>query len=60
MLGYVGASIVEAASVRIPLARADIGDDGAVAYEALRGQIRDVLSVFADAVRAQDPSAASA
>ncbi len=60
VLGYVGAHIVEPACVRIPLARSDIGDDGEIAGDAIRGQIRDALSVFADAVRDQDASAASA
>jgi NAD(P)H-dependent FMN reductase len=60
VLGYVGAHIVEPACVRIPLARSDIGDDGEIAGDAIRGQIRDALTVFADAVRDQDASAASA
>ena len=59
VLGYVGASIIEPACARIPLARSDIGDDGDIAGDAIRGQIRDVLTVFADAVRGQDASAAS-
>ena len=53
VLGYVGAHVVEPACVRIPLARADIGDDGEITDDAIRGQIRDVLAVFADAARAQ-------
>ena len=60
VLGYVGAHIVGPACVRIPLARSDIGDDGEIGGDAIRGQIRDVLTVFADAVRGQDASAASA
>ncbi len=59
VLGYVGAHIVEAACVRIPLARSDLGDDGEIADEAVRRQIGDALAVFADAVRAQDASATS-
>lgn len=59
VLGYVGAHIVEAACVRIPLARSDLGDDGEIADEAIRRQIGDALAVFADAVRAQDASATS-
>jgi chromate reductase, NAD(P)H dehydrogenase (quinone) len=60
VLGYVGARIVEPACVRIPLARSDIGEDGEITSDTIRGQIRDVLAVFAEDVRAQDASAASA
>ncbi len=59
VLGYVGAHIVESACARIPLARSDIGDNAEIADDAVRGQIRDVLAVFADDVRGQDESAAS-
>jgi chromate reductase, NAD(P)H dehydrogenase (quinone) len=54
VLGYVGAHIVESACVRIPLARSDIGDDGEIAGDAIRGQVRDMLAVLAEAVRARD------
>ena len=54
VLGYVGAHIVEPACVRIPLARSDVGENGEITDDAIRGQIRDVLAVLAGAVRAQD------
>ncbi len=60
VLGYVGAQIIEPACVRIPLARSDLGADGEIATAAIRDQIRDAVTVFVDAVRAQAVSAASA
>jgi chromate reductase, NAD(P)H dehydrogenase (quinone) len=60
VLGYVGAQIIEAACVRIPLARSDLGADGEIATAALRDQVRDAVMLFTDAVRDQDVSAASA
>jgi chromate reductase len=59
VLGYVGAQIIEPACARIPLARADLGDDGEVATPSIREQIRDAVTVFVDAIRAQDVSVAS-
>jgi len=60
VLGYVGAQIIEAACVRIPLARSDLGADGEIATAALRDQVRDAVMLFTEAIRAQDVSAASA
>ncbi len=59
VLGYVGAQIIEAACVRIPLARSDLGPDGEIVTATIRNQLRDAVRALIDAVRDQDVSAAS-
>ena len=44
VLGFLNAVIVEAACVRIPVSRRDVGDDGFIADPEIRAQIADVLS----------------
>jgi chromate reductase len=51
VLGYVGADIVEAACVRIPVARDTVGPDGLVAGAGLREQIAGALAALAAHVR---------
>lgn len=56
VLGYVDADIVEAACVRIPVGRPDIGPDGMVAGADARSRILDALralSVHAEQAKAQ-------
>ena len=47
MLGYVGADVVEAACVRIPLMRDVVGADGVIADSTLRERIAQVLTTLA-------------
>ncbi len=47
VLGYTGADIVEAACLRIPVSRADIGCDGLIADLEVRGRIARVLVALA-------------
>jgi chromate reductase len=51
VLGYVGASVVEAACVRVPVARDSIGLDGTVADETVRDRFAEALAALAAAVR---------
>lgn len=46
VLGYVGADIVEAACVRIPVTRDAVGPDGTIADPAIRSQIEDTLTTL--------------
>ena len=46
VLGYLGATVVEAACVRIPVARQTIGADGLVEDEAARARIAAVLDTL--------------
>jgi hypothetical protein len=47
VLGYVGADVVEAACVRIPLTRDVVGPDGVIADSAVRERISPVLTTLA-------------
>jgi NAD(P)H-dependent FMN reductase len=51
VLGYTGAPIVEAACLRLPLARDDIGEDGLVAPAAAREAIVATVRTLAAAAR---------
>jgi chromate reductase, NAD(P)H dehydrogenase (quinone) len=55
VLRYTGADIVEAACVRVPIARDAVGDDGLVTDVATRGQIVAALRALADYVRHAAP-----
>ena len=46
VLGYVGADIVDAACVRIPVTRDAVGPDGTIADPAIRGRIEDALTTL--------------
>ncbi len=50
VLGYTGAVVVEAACVRLPLARGDVGADGLVADPLVRDRIGEALVRLAAAV----------
>jgi NAD(P)H-dependent FMN reductase len=47
VLGYTGADIVEAACVRVPLERRDVGPDGHIADETARRDIAAALAALA-------------
>jgi chromate reductase len=47
VLGYLHADVVAAACVRIPVTRAEVGDDGLIASPIVRQQIVDVLTTLA-------------
>ena len=47
VLGYLHAEVVEAACVRIPVTRAEVGGDGLIASPRIRQQISDVLTTLA-------------
>jgi NAD(P)H-dependent FMN reductase len=51
VLGYAGADIVEAACVRIPVARNAVGPDGVIADGEIRAAIRAALDALAASVR---------
>ncbi|OIK24010.1 NADPH-dependent FMN reductase [Streptomyces malaysiense] len=46
VLGYTGAAVVEAACVRVPMVRGDVGEDGAVADPEIRRRVGDVLGLL--------------
>jgi chromate reductase len=50
VLGYTGAAIVEAACVRLPLARADVGEDGLVSAPEARERVVAAVSARAAAI----------
>jgi NAD(P)H-dependent FMN reductase len=50
VLGYTGSVIVEEACVRLPLARADVGEDGLIAPEEARAKIVAAVRALATAV----------
>lgn len=54
VMGYVGAEIVEAACVRIPVARAAISSDGTIGDAKVREQIRVTLTTLARHVAHSD------
>jgi chromate reductase len=49
VLGYTGAEIVEAACLRLPLAREDVGEDGLIAPAAAREKIVAAVQILANA-----------
>ncbi|GAA5534533.1 NADPH-dependent FMN reductase [Deinococcus aluminii] len=51
VLGYTGVDIIEAACVRIPVARQSVGPDGLIVDSTLREQVAGVLEVMATYVR---------
>ena len=51
VLGYVGAAVVEAACVRLPVARQDVGPDGTVTDPGIRAELGRTLGTLARAVR---------
>jgi NAD(P)H-dependent FMN reductase len=53
VLGYVHADVVEAACVRVPVARGDVGEDGAIAAPEARTAIAGAVAALADHVRAR-------
>ncbi len=52
VLGYVGATPIEAACARLPVARDAVGPDGLVTEPTLRKRIAEVVVTIADHVRA--------
>jgi NAD(P)H-dependent FMN reductase len=52
VLGYVGAAVVEAACVRLPVSRESVGPDGTVTDPAVRAGLVGALGALALAVRA--------
>jgi NAD(P)H-dependent FMN reductase len=58
VLRYAGADIVEAACVRIPIARQDVGSDGLVAGDEPRAAIATALSRLVDHVRGRSANPA--
>ena len=53
VLGYTGAEIVEAACLRLPLAREDIDDDGLIAPAVARAEIAKAVSALASGAAAE-------
>jgi chromate reductase len=51
VLGYVGADVVEAACVRLPVARQDLGPDGMVTDPGIRAGLGRALGTLAGAAR---------
>jgi chromate reductase len=49
VLGYTGAEIVEAACLRLPLSREDVGEDGLISSEEARERIVGAVQVLANA-----------
>ncbi|MEW2620107.1 NADPH-dependent FMN reductase [Streptomyces sp. NPDC048106] len=49
VLGYTGAAVVEAACVRVPVGRGDVGEDGAVTDAGIRRRIGEVLGLLVEA-----------
>jgi chromate reductase len=49
VLGYTGAEIVEAACLRLPLSREDVGEDGLIAPAAAREKICAAVQMLANA-----------
>ena len=54
VLGYCGSRIVEKACAHVPIARADVGDDGVVHDEEIRAQLRGWMATLAAAVPLSD------
>jgi hypothetical protein len=52
VLGYVGAEVVEAACVRIPVGRELVGPDGTVHDPDVQARLAEQLGVVAEHVRA--------
>jgi NAD(P)H-dependent FMN reductase len=46
VLGYVGATVVESACVRLPVPREAVGSDGLIADPSIRASIADVLEAM--------------
>jgi chromate reductase, NAD(P)H dehydrogenase (quinone) len=46
VLGYVGAEVIEAACVSVPVSRDDAGADGVVQDSAIRARLADVISTI--------------
>lgn len=55
VLGYVGAEIIEAACVRVPVPHQAVGPDGLIADDGARSQIGQVLQTIAQHVRRAAP-----
>jgi chromate reductase len=51
VLGYTGAEIVEAACVRIPIARQMVGEDGLIGDDGVRSALAEVIAVVVQHVR---------
>jgi chromate reductase len=51
VLTYTGTHIVEAACLRLPVARGGVGSDGLIADEGVRDTVRDALAALAAASR---------
>jgi hypothetical protein len=49
VLGYAGIAIVEAACVRVPVNGQQVGPDGLIADEAVRGALVGAVSALGDA-----------
>ncbi len=60
VIGYVGADLVEAACVHIPVPRSTIGPDGLVEDGSIRTQVAAVLRTIADHVARQSGDAGPA
>jgi chromate reductase, NAD(P)H dehydrogenase (quinone) len=51
VLGYAGSEVVEAACLRLPLARADVGEDGLIAPAEAREAIIETMTALASAAQ---------
>ncbi len=50
VLGYLGATILEAACIHLPVGREAVGPDGVIADPGVRRSLTDVLARIADAI----------
>ncbi|MGN5636607.1 hypothetical protein [Streptomyces sp. AC154] len=57
MLGYTGATVVEAACVRIPVDRQAVGPDGVITEAGARERLAKVLAVLAESASDADADA---
>jgi NAD(P)H-dependent FMN reductase len=55
VLAYVGADIVEAAVLRLPVERSDVGGDGFLADPDMRARVASTLTALATHVRSRPP-----
>jgi chromate reductase len=51
VLGYTGADIVEAACVRIPIARQMVDEDGLIRDDGVRAALADVIATVVEHIR---------
>ena len=60
VLGYVGATIIEPAGIRVPVARADLDPEGRIVPADVRARVQEAVRAFADAVQSASGAEASA